>query len=267
MLDIDVVVRAMDNVIDIATYPLVEQEQEAKSKRRMGLGVTGLANTIEALGRPYGTKAAVQLTEKILYHIAEGTYIASAKLAKEKGPFPLFDKEKYLAGKFIQKRSNIVRDIIRTNGIRNSHLTSIAPTGTISLTADNVSSGIEPVFSYSYTRDIQEFSGMKKEVVVDYGFRVFKTRGKIATKCTAQDHLNMLLAATRHVDSAVSKTCNINPKMKWEDFCNIYLTAWRGGAKGCTTFNPEGKRYGVLNVGDSSDACYVDLKTGKKTCD
>lgn len=265
--DMDIIIRAMDNIIDIAEFPLIEQENEAKAKRRMGIGVTGLANAIEALGRPYGTKPFLQLEGKILNAICEACYISSCKLAKEKGPFPLFDKEKYLAGNFIKTRSNLVKSMIADYGIRNSHLTSLAPTGTISLTADNVSSGIEPVFSYSYTRDIQSFDGMKKERVYDYGYRVFKTKGKTALKCSAQDHLNVLVEATKHVDSAVSKTCNVNPKMDWEDFKNIYINAWKGGAKGCTTFNPEGKRYGILNVGDQGDACYVDLKTGKKTCD
>lgn len=265
--DMPIIIRAMDNVTDVAIFPLAEQKEEALSKRRMGIGVTGLANTIEALGKPYGTKPAVQLTEMILNTICESAYMASALLAKEKGSFPLFNKEKYLAGKFLQTRSSLVRDMIKSHGIRNSHLTSIAPTGTISLAADNVSSGIEPVFSYSYTRDIRDFDGVRTEKVLDYGYRVFKTKGKVAIKCTAQDHLNMLIAASKHVDSAVSKTCNINPKMAWEDFKDIYIKAWKGGAKGCTTFNPAGKRYGILNVGDAGDACYVDLKTGKKTCD
>ena len=267
MADLEVIVRAMDNIVDVASYPLIEQELEAKSKRRMGIGVTGLANAIEALGKPYGTKPAVQLTEKIINAVTEGCYIASCILAKEKGPFPLFDKEKYLAGKFIKTRSGLVREMIKSYGIRNSHLTSIAPTGTISLASDNISSGIEPVYSYSYTRDIQEFDGMRRDRVTDYGYRVFKTKGKIATKCSINDHLFTLLAATRQVDSAVSKTCNVNPKMKWEDFGKIYLDAWKGGAKGCTTFNPEGKRFGILNTDTQEEACYVDLKTGKKTCD
>lgn len=108
---------------------------------------------------------------------------------------------------------------------------------------------------------------MKTERVEDYGRRVFKTKGKIATKCSAQDHLAVLIEASKHIDSAVSKTCNVDPKMPWEDFESIYIDAWRGGAKGCTTFNPGGKRPGILNVGDQSDACYVDLKTGRKTCE
>src|SRR6056297_2815015 len=165
--DIPHVVRAMDNVIDETTYPLKEQEDEAKNKRRMGLGVTGLGNVLGALGIQYGSDEAQEFTRKVLKLIANRCYMSSASLAAEKGSFPLFDKEKYLRGKFIQKLDSDVQEAIAKVGIRNSHLTSIAPTGTISLTANNVSSGIEPVFSLSYDRTIQTFDGPMVEKVED----------------------------------------------------------------------------------------------------
>ena len=270
--DIDVVVRAMDNIVDRAMYPLPQQEKEAQTKRRMGLGVTGLANAIEAMDAPYGSQDFLAIEEGILSLLANRSYQVSAQLAAEKGAFPLYDDEKYGESAFIRTLLPETRDAIATHGVRNSHLTSIAPTGTISLSADNVSSGVEPVFSHSYDRTIQSMDGPRVETVEDYGVREFGVSGKTATECTADDHMNVLLAAYRHVDSAVSKTINVDPKMPWDDFKSLYVRAWEGGAKGCTTFNPEGRRYGILNAKPASDeeqgaACYIDPETGSKTCD
>ena len=159
--DIPVVVRAMDNVIDRTIYPLKEQEDEARDKRRMGLGITGLANAGELLGLSYGSTEFLAWTEKVLACLRDNTYRASAELAEEKGPFPLF-REEYLKSNFVRTLPASVKKEIRKHGIRNSHLTSIAPTGTISLVADNVSSGIEPVFSHSYERTIQTFDGPRQ---------------------------------------------------------------------------------------------------------
>ena len=262
--DIEPVVRAMDNVIDVARYPLPEQEAEAKSKRRMGLGVTGLANAGEALGFPYGSPAFVAFTDRVLSFIANRTYQASSNLAVEKGAFPLYDRLQYAESLFVCFLPDYVRDLIERQGIRNSHLLSIAPTGTISLCADNVASGIEPVFSLEYERIIQTFDGPQQHTVKDYGWERFGVRGKLAAECSADDHLNVLLCAQRHVDSAVSKTCNVNPNMPWNEFKDIYWKAWQGGAKGCTTFNPHGKRSGILQAGE---ACYIDAETGAKLCD
>jgi ribonucleoside-diphosphate reductase alpha chain len=268
--DIPHVVRAMDNVVDNAIYPLYEQEKEAKSKRRMGLGVTGLANAIETLGHPYGSSKFVETQAKILTILRDTSYEASARLAEEKGAFPLFD-ERYLDGQFVRTLPDDVRELIRKNGIRNSHLTSIAPTGTISLTADNVSSGIEPVFAYEYDRTIQKFDGPEVVKVQDYGLAEFGLRGKEASKVTIDEHLGVLLTAAKHVDSAVSKTCNVPPGTSWEEFKQIYVRAWMGGAKGCTTFNIGGKRFGVLNAqedGTSEPAqCRIDPETGRRECE
>ncbi|MEK9811270.1 MAG: hypothetical protein VW362_12530, partial [Candidatus Nanopelagicales bacterium] len=165
-----------------------------------------------------------------------------------------------------------VRAIIKECGLRNSHLLSIAPTGTISIAADNVSSGIEPVFSLRYDRTIQTEGGEKVVAVEDYAHRVWNIKGKTARECSAEDHLAVLLGAQQYVDSAVSKTCNVSPDMPWEDFKAIYMNAWKGGAKGCTTFNPGGKRFGVLKAPDEPEmeeplACYIDEKTGERSCE
>ena len=276
--DIPIVVRAMDNVVDRAVYPLYEQEKEAKSKRRMGLGVTGLANAGEAMGYRYGDEAFLEFEEAVLLHLANESYRASAELAKEKGSFPLYDP-KFLQSKYVSTVIHpSIRQMIAESGIRNSHLTSIAPTGTISLCADNVSSGIEPVFSYGYDRTMRTAHGDKVERVDDYGVRVFGVRGKVSADVTADEHVNVLTTASRFVDSAVSKTCNVSPDMPWDDFKNIYVQAWEAGAKGCTTFNSGGKRFGILNDAtadgdnyfaaddDTEEACYIDPVTGRREC-
>lgn len=281
--DIPYVVRSMDNVIDETTYPLREQEQEAKNKRRMGLGVTGLGNALGALGIAYGSAEAQEFTKKVLKFIANKSYMASASLSAEKGPFPLYDSEKYLRSKFIQKLDPEVQEAIRLCGIRNSHLTSIAPTGTISLTANNVSSGIEPVFSLSYTRTIQTIDGPMYEQVDDYAYREWGVNCETADQISVQDHVNMLNAAQEWVDSACSKTCNVGDKVTWEDFKGVYMQAFDGGAKGCTTFRASGKRFGILNASASEDvieqdfeedeiiveggACYIDPETGIRSCE
>jgi ribonucleoside-diphosphate reductase alpha chain len=269
--DIPVVVRAMDNVVDLAIYPLPEQKLEAKQKRRMGLGVTGLANALEAIGYEYASPGFLHETGRILAYLKNMAYQASALLAKEKGAFPLYEPEAYQAGKFIRTLDAGVQSLIDLYGIRNSHLTSIAPTGTISLCADNVSSGIEPVFAHSYWRTIQEFGGVRTELVEDYGLRVFGVKGKTADALSVDEHLSVLLTAQQHVDSAISKTCNVGSDVSWEDFKSIYMKAWKGGAKGCTTFRAAGKRYGVLNAAPQSEenvsACYLDPETGIKSCE
>lgn len=268
--DIPHVVRAMDNIHDVSTFPLEEQALESKNKRRMGLGVTGVANTGEILGFTYGSKKFNEWLESVLEFIRDKSYEASVELAKEKGAFPLFDAEKYLDGKFIKTLPLSLRKKIKKYGIRNSHLLSIAPTGTISLSADNISSGIEPVFSHFYDRRIQTFDGEVVERVEDYAYRVHGLKGKTSEECTAQEHLAVLAVAQKYVDSACSKTINIDPATDWDSFKKIYMDAYDMGCKGCTTFNPNGKRYGILTkVEDTkgAEACYIDPNTGKKTCE
>jgi ribonucleoside-diphosphate reductase alpha chain len=251
--DIPHVVRAMDNVVDRSRYPLRQQELEAKNKRRMGLGVTGLANAGEALGFAYGNAEFITFEEKVLDTIRDWSYAASALLAREKGTFPLYVAKDYRQGKFFQTLSPWVQELIKQNGLRNSHLLSVAPTGTMSYTLDNVSSGIEPVFSYEQERDILDNHGKRTEIIQDYGVRVFGVTGKRCADVTIDEHLAVLAAASKRVDSAVSKTCNVSPTMPWNEFKSIYDKAYALGCKGITTFNPGGKRFGVLRSADKLD--------------
>lgn len=248
--DLPIIVRAMDNVVDRARYPLYEQEQEALSKRRMGLGVTGVANTIEAMGYPYGSRRFLIELRSILTALRDTTYRSSALLAKEKGPFPKFNRDEYMRGEFIQTLSEEVKELIYEHGIRNSHLLSIAPTGTISLAADNISSGIEPVYLYEVARTVLEEGGPITYNLEDYGSRVLGVRGITADQCTVEDHLNVLIEASRFVDSAVSKTCNVPSDISWEDFQQIYMKAWKSGCKGCTTYRKGGLREGIMKPVD-----------------
>jgi len=241
----------------------------------MGLGVTGLANAIEALGFSYGSERFIETARDIFKVLRNEVYRTSVALAKEKGAFPALDTEKYLQGEFIKTLPKSVKNGIKDHGIRNSHLLSFAPTGTISLTADNVSGGIEPVFSHGYDRTIQTEDGPIVEEVKDYAWREWGVKGKTANECTADEHLDVLALATKYVDSAVSKTINVSPTMPWEEFKEIYTKAWAAGCKGCTTFNSGGKRYGVLNERteepqeeekEEAQACYIDFETGQKEC-
>jgi ribonucleoside-diphosphate reductase alpha chain len=267
--DIPPIVRAMDNVTDRTRYPLAEQRGEAVQKRRMGLGVTGLANAAEACGHAYGSPRFLEFEAKVLNVILQVSYRASAMLAKEKGPFPLFAHERYMTGQFIKMLDEPVRDLIEKHGLRNSHLTSIAPTGTISMCADNVSSSIEPVFSYETERSINTPEGPSKVVVKDYGVDELKVRGRLAKDVTAAEHVDVLITAQRFVDSAVSKTCNMDGRvMPWDEFKGIYRKAWEGGAKGCTTFNISGHRMALLkeSAGGDASVCTVDPETGVREC-
>ena len=267
--DIPEVVRMMDNVIDKTIYPLEKQKQEALSKRRMGLGITGLANCAEMLGYPYASDEFIEFQEEVLETLRDTAYATSSELAEEKGIFPMYSPEHYPNGKFFKTLSPDVQDKIKKNGIRNSHLTSIAPTGTISLSADNVSSGIEPPFSHYYDRTLRTFEGDRVERVEDYAYsRGFKCR--TSDEISAADHLNILLTSQKFVDSACSKTCNIGDDVSFEEFKDLYLLAWKGGAKGLTTFRASGKRFGILVKPDeeeTSEACYIDPETGTKECD
>lgn len=265
MQDIPHVVRAMDNVIDNTSYPLPEQETEAKNKRRMGLGVAGLANAGEALGFPYGSPEFLRFEEKVLRVITEHCYMASVDLAREKGTFPLFDADKYSRGKFIQTLNPSIKHDIKRYGIRNSHLTSIAPTGTISQCADYVSSSIEPMFDYVTKRAVNMPDGPVIVSCEDYAFGKLGVRGKRCCDVTLDEHINVLLTAQRYVDSAVSKTCNVPANTKWEDFKNVYQKVFDGGGKGCTTYRIGCKRGAVLTE-TSAASCSIDPITGEKSC-
>ena len=214
--DIPHVVRAMDNVVDRTIYPLDAQAEEARSKRRMGLGVTGLANAGEMLGMPYGTPEFLSWAEKVFACLRDNTYRASARLAAEKGSFPLYRQE-YLKGNFYRTLPASVKKEIREHGLRNSHLTSIAPTGTISLVADNISGGIEPVFSHYYDRTVQTFDGPRVERVEDYAYSR-GVSGRKADDISVLEHLEVLALAQNYIDSACSKTCNVGDNVSYEEF-------------------------------------------------
>ncbi len=275
--DVKPVVRAMDNIIDRAIYPLPEQRESALSKRRMGLGITGLANTGEALGFSYGTPEFIEWQGVIMGMMRDECYMESTRLAKEKGSFPLFDCDKYLQSEFAQTLPEYVRYNIQENGIRNSHLLSIAPTGTISNVADNVSSGIEPPFSLFYDRIVQTFEGSKTERVSDYAYREWGVVGTTALDISADSHVNVLCEASKYVDSACSKTINIGDNVDWDEFKAVYVSAYEGGASGCTTFRAAGKRAGILTASASEDiveepleegaACVYDPTTGIRSCE
>ena len=264
----------MDNVNSRGMTPLEKQYVEIMNKRRMGLGMTGVANAIEALGYPYGSPEYMAEFEKLCQTLTWGAYKASIELAKEKGAFPLFDAEDYCASDFILTLPEDIQKDIKEFGIRNSHLISFAPTGTISLTANNVSGSIEPTFSEVLDRTVIKEDGPVIERLYDYGVQNFGTKPRTATECSADDHLNVLALATKYSDSAVSKTCNVSPDMPWEDFKDLYVRAWKLGCKGITTFNPGGKRYGILNAVDGVEteeekveACFIDPETGSRTCE
>ena len=256
-------VRMMDNVIDASRFPLEEQAREARSKRRIGLGVTGLADALLMVGLRYGSKEAARQTTRWLHALARAAYLASVQLAKEKGAFPLFDGDAYLAGGTMVRMDTDVREAIAAHGIRNALLTSIAPTGTISLYAGNVSSGIEPVFAYGYTRKVLQKDGSRsEEEVVDYAVQLW--RDKFGEKAlpdyfvnaqtlTPLEHVAMQAAAQKWVDSSISKTINCPEDISFEAFKDVYLAAWDSGCKGCTTYRPNDVTGSVLSVSEGSD--------------
>lgn len=264
-------VRMMDNVVDASRFPLEAQRAEAYAKRRIGLGVTGLADALLMLGLRYGSDEAARQTEDWLHAIARAAYLASVQLAKEKGAFPLFDADKYLASGTMQMMDEDVRDAIREHGIRNALLTSIAPTGTISLYAGNVSSGIEPVFAYAYTRKVLQKDGTRtEEEVVDYAVQMW--REKFGDRALPEyfvnaqtlaplEHVKMQAAAQKWVDSSISKTINCPEDISFEAFKDVYMEAFETGCKGCTTYRPNDVTGSVLSVSEEKKADAPEVVT------
>jgi ribonucleoside-diphosphate reductase alpha chain len=253
------VVRMMDNVIDVSLFPLPEQQHEARSKRRIGLGVTGLADALILCGLSYGSPQAAAAAEEWLGTLSRAAYLASAALAAEKGPFPLFDRDPYLAGETVAAEGPDIREAIARSGIRNALLTSVAPTGTISLFADNVSSGLEPVFAFSYTRSVLLPDGSRREEEVsDYAYRLYRRlKGETAPlpdyfvdaqSLSPEDHLVMQAAVQKHVDASISKTINVPQDIPFERFKDVYRQAYALGCKGCTTYRPNEVTGAVLSV-------------------
>ncbi|MEO0680407.1 MAG: adenosylcobalamin-dependent ribonucleoside-diphosphate reductase [Pseudomonadota bacterium] len=257
-------VRMMDNVVDASRFPLEAQAREARAKRRIGLGVTGLADALLMTGLRYGSDDAAARTEAWLRAVARAAYLASVQLAREKGAFPLFDAEAFLASPTMQALDADVREAIAAHGIRNALLTSIAPTGTISLLAGNVSSGIEPVFAFSYTRKVLQPDGTRtEEEVVDYAVAEWRRlHGDAplpehfvdAQTLAPEDHVKMQAAAQRWVDSSISKTINVPEDIDFEAFKDVYAQAYRTGCKGCTTYRPNAVTGSVLTVSEAPKA-------------
>jgi ribonucleoside-diphosphate reductase alpha chain len=257
---VKVSVRMLDNVLDITAWPLREQDLEAQSKRRIGLGFTGLGDTLVMMGLRYDSAEARQLSAEIAEKMRDDSYQASSDLAAEKGAFPLFDAEKYLESGFAKRLPEAVREAIRKNGIRNSHLTSIAPTGTISLAfADNASNGIEPAFAWTYTRKKRMADGGHKNYEVeDHAYRLYKEiHGDVADlpasfvsalNISAMDHMLAVAAVAPYIDSAISKTVNVPVDYPYEQFTDLYMEAWKSGLKGITTYRPNAVLGSVLSV-------------------
>ena len=269
---VSVAVRMMDNVIDVSKFPLASQEKEAHAKRRIGLGVTGLADALLMTGVRYGSDEAVAKTDEWLHLISREAYLASTELAQEKGSFPLLDVNQFLQSGNMVQMDDDVKEVIRSHGIRNALLTSIAPTGTISLYAGNVSSGIEPVFAYSYHRKVLQKDGTKREEeVIDYAVNLWKEKfGNKefpdyfvnAQTLSPTDHVKMQAAAQKWIDSSISKTINCPEDISFEEFKEVYMAAWDQGCKGCTTYRPNAVTGSVLSV-DTSEK--KDIETSKMT--
>ncbi|WP_333682695.1 adenosylcobalamin-dependent ribonucleoside-diphosphate reductase [Pontibaca methylaminivorans] len=257
-------VRMMDNVVDISKFPLPEQKAEARAKRRIGLGVTGLADALLMMGLRYGSEEAARQSGRWLRRVARAAYLASVGLAREKGAFPLFDADAFLMSGTMQKMDGDVREQVREHGIRNALLTSIAPTGTISLYAGNVSSGIEPVFAYAYKRKVLQKDGSRsEEEVVDYAVQMWRDlKGDAplpdhfvnAQTLTPAEHVRMQAAAQEWVDSSISKTINCPEDIAFDAFKDVYLQAWDSGCKGCTTYRPNDVTGSVLSVSEDKGA-------------
>ena len=252
-------VRMMDNVTDVSRFPLPAQQEEAKAKRRIGLGVTGLADALIMCGVRYGSADAVALTERWMARIRDRAYLASVDLAREKGPFPLFDRARYLEGAIRDELPEEIRGAIAEHGLRNALLTSIAPTGTISLMADNVSSGLEPVFSFSYLRNVLMPDGTRRtEEVSDHAYRLhrrmFGENAELpdsfvdAQRLTPREHVVMQAAVQKYIDASISKTINVPEDISFEAFKDVYQQAYDLGCKGCTTYRPNDVTGAVLET-------------------
>lgn len=262
---IGVAVRLLDNVIDITGYPLESQRASEKSKRRMGIGMTGFGDMLCFLGIAYGSEKSLEVARTVMSTITNAAYEASVELAKERGSFELFDADKYLESNFVKTLPNHIRQSIKKYGIRNSHLTSIAPTGTISLLAGNVSSGLEPIFALRYTRKINFEGGQTEQTVEDYAVRKYK---EVHNKTELPDyfvtssdvrptqHIDVQAELQKYVDLSISKTINVPTDFPFDEFVDIYSYAYGKGLKGCTTFRPSEHIQGVLTTTASQDTVF-----------
>ncbi|GAB4167604.1 MAG: hypothetical protein Fur0039_05480 [Rhodocyclaceae bacterium] len=263
---IDVAVRMLDNVLEVTHWPLPQQQAEACAKRRIGLGYTGLGDALIMLRLRYDSEPARAMASRISEYLRDRAYTASAELARERGAFPLFNCDLYLSGgSFASRLPAAIKERIRAYGLRNSHLLSIAPTGTISLAfADNASNGIEPPFSWTYTRKKRMADGTFKEYAVeDYAWRLYRHLGGdtaklpeyfvTALEISAQDHKDMVAAVAPFIDTSISKTVNVPEDYPYADFEDLYLSAWKAGLKGLATYRPNKVLGAVLSVEGSAE--------------
>jgi ribonucleoside-diphosphate reductase alpha chain len=268
-------IRMLDNVLDITAWPLEQQRKEAMAKRRVGLGFTGLGDALIMLRLRYDTEEARQMAARIAESMRDHAYVASAELAKERGAFPLFNADLYLSGtSFASRLPSSVKKIIQQQGIRNSHLLSIAPTGTISLAfADNASNGIEPPFSWTYTRKKRVDDGWQEYSVEDHAYRLYRAMsGKrsdapadlppyfvTALEISAQAHEQMVAAVAPFVDTSISKTVNVPEDYPYGEFQDLYFHAWKSGLKGLATYRPNKVLGSVLSVTKTEDFVQDDV--------
>lgn len=275
---VSIATRMLDNVVDVSKFPLKKQKDEALAKRRIGLGITGLGDVLALLGMKYGSDEAVAFTEKVLSTISDTAIRTSVALAIEKGAYPAYD-EALLDSGYMKRQPEEVRELIQTHGIRNALLTSIAPTGTISLYAGNVSGGIEPIFALQYDRKILQKDGSHtKQTVKNWSVRKWEEENPgvplpdsfvTAQTLSPIDHIKMQEVAQKYIDSSISKTVNVPETISFDDFANVYLEAYNRGCKGCTTYRPNDVTGSVLEVKDEeeiSGECRFDPATGQKEC-
>jgi ribonucleoside-diphosphate reductase alpha chain len=266
-------VRLLDNVIDASRFPLPKQAESAQGTRRLGLGMTGLADTLVMLGLRYGSDASLAFAADTMRLICHVAYRASVALAQEKGSFPYFDRDKYLQGRFVRSLPDSIQDAIAAHGIRNSHLLAIAPTGTISLLAGNVSSGLEPIFAPSYTRNVLAEDGTPEAfTLTDHALELWRSAKTTATgfpdgfvtasELPVRAHLDMQATLQPFVDNSISKTINAPADCPFADFRQIYDLAYDKGLKGCTTFRPNAITGSVLTEGaagaDAPHCCVLE---------
>ena len=264
---IKVSTRMLDNVLDVTAWPLERQREEASNKRRVGLGFTGLGDTLCMLRLRYDRPEAAAMGARISEYMRDTAYLASVELARERGTFPLFNAELYLSGgNFASRLPNEIKNRIRKHGLRNSHLLSIAPTGTISLAfADNASNGIEPPFSWTYSRKKRMADGTLKEYAVeDYAWRLYKHLGGdveklpnyfvTALEISAKAHKDMVAAVAPYIDTSISKTVNVPADYPYEEFQDLYMSAWKAGLKGLATYRPNSVMGAVLSVESKKQA-------------
>ena len=265
-----IAVRLLDNVIDVSQYPLSAQAQQARRKRRIGLGITGLADMFMMLGLHYASSAARETAAVVMRRLCHAAYRASVVIAAEKGSFPAFERDHYLHGRFIRSLPDDIRAAIQRDGIRNSHLVAIAPTGTISLLANNISSGLEPVFAARYRRRLQTAQQTFDDCeVVDFAVQYWRRLGRDGEPDTLVDartlepeqHLAMQAVLQPYVDSAISKTINVPENYSFDRFESLYQKAYEQGLKGCTTFRPNPVTGAILTQLDNAHCCTLERET------